>query len=412
MCRAGAGRAFRAAKNVMRSNDWGSKMSDAAVHNRFIAIWRGVAVLIVAYFHFSDRIPYELLGADGPATFPNHIGKLGVYIFFVISGYLIAMSLERCNNLAEFLAKRVSRIWPLFIFASVVIFIFASTFETPVVLEGPKQFNTEERTLLDLVGSSLFLTDLGFMFMDGVFWSIIVELKFYLFIGLFAVLFGRNYVNAFCMFAIIISSVDFGILIFSGGENISFVEQGPLSPLGTVLHGILISQYLPLFALGAALFKKKFDATLGLLLLLSAVSCIIGVAEDMQFNAGDNIRFIFMLIGLLIVDHYVLKDRLFLWLGDYSYSIYLFHQLIGLTIIRAVAPTLGMDVAMAVAFAGIFAIAFVSSWLVEWRFRRPVTRFLLALFSKAGLNRLIFFPGEQAQPSSVTLPASHRPSVA
>ena len=363
-------------------------MSHVADQNRFIAIWRGIAVFIVAYYHFSDRLPYDVLGASAPATFPNHIGKLGVYVFFVISGYLIAKSLETCGNLADFLAKRISRIWPLFVLASVVIFIFASLFQTPVVLEGPKQFNEHQRTLLDLIGSSLFLSDLGFNFMDGVFWSIIVELKFYVYIGIFAVLFQRNYVSAFALFAVVISSVDFGILLATGGDNVSFVENGPLRPVGMILHGVLISQYLPMFALGAALFKKQIDATFGMLILLTVISAIIGVAEDLQFDPAVNLRFIFLLIGLLAVDHFVFKDRVFLWVGEYSYSIYLFHQLIGLTFIQAIAPMVGMDASIAVAFMLIFSMAFVMSRLAEWRFRRPLASLLKSIFATLGLAGL------------------------
>lgn len=61
-------------------------MLDASEKNRFIEIWRGIAVLVVVHFHFTGRLPSEALGSATPASFGNDIGKIGVYIFFVISG--------------------------------------------------------------------------------------------------------------------------------------------------------------------------------------------------------------------------------------------------------------------------------------------------------------------------------------
>jgi len=80
---------------------------------------RCLSILSVMYFHYS--------GAD------NHLGKLGVDLFFILSGFLITTLLLRERqqngtiNLKYFWLRRVLRIFPVyygFIFAQLVIFQF------------------------------------------------------------------------------------------------------------------------------------------------------------------------------------------------------------------------------------------------------------------------------------------------
>jgi peptidoglycan/LPS O-acetylase OafA/YrhL len=61
------------------------------------------------------RDPLEQLGPYAPS-----IGTASVYGFFLISGFLIAGSWERSNNLWAFLRKRIARIYPAFIAAMTI----------------------------------------------------------------------------------------------------------------------------------------------------------------------------------------------------------------------------------------------------------------------------------------------------
>ncbi len=67
--------------------------------SKFIEILRGLSIIIVFCFHYSSRIPHQSLGASAPASIMSPDGKFGVYIFFAISGYLIALSLQSCSSL-------------------------------------------------------------------------------------------------------------------------------------------------------------------------------------------------------------------------------------------------------------------------------------------------------------------------
>lgn len=366
-------------------------MSHQDTKDRFIELLRGLSIIIVLYFHYSNRIPYQYLGASAPATLVSHEGKLGVYIFFVISGYLIALSLTGCRSLSEFYAKRISRIWPLFILASTVIFAFLSVFDPPTVASGPKQFYENGRPpFSEFVGQLFFLRDLGFDWVDGVFWSILVELKFYFWIGLFAALFREHYIDRFAKAALALGVIEFSLVLFLG-------PQVPRSVTG-LMHGLLIAQYLPFFAIGVLLFRGRSDGLLIALFLLCAIQICVTFSDDPDFNILQTARWFLVLSALLAVDHFLLKDRILLFFGTYSYSIYLFHQMIGLTIMSWVAPKYGMDVAIIVALACILPLSVAASWAVEWRYRRAIGSLLSSAFGLLRLDRI-------AMPSARPLPA-------
>lgn len=72
---------------------------------------RGLAVLFVVYEHLGDSLLREARNATDP-WFPA--GRVGVYLFFVVSGYIIPASLERKGNLRAFWVSRAFRLYPLY----------------------------------------------------------------------------------------------------------------------------------------------------------------------------------------------------------------------------------------------------------------------------------------------------------
>jgi peptidoglycan/LPS O-acetylase OafA/YrhL len=349
--------------------------------NDFIQVWRGIAALLVIYFHLSARVPPEYLGmAQGPSLI-FHSGKIGVLIFFIISGYLIVQSLQFSRNLASFYAKRISRLWPLFVLASIVIFTFIQFVGPPVVPGGPQKFFTDPPTAIDLVGNFFFLNDLGFRWVDGVFWSILVEIKFYLWIGLLAALSPRNFVRNFAIAAIALSSLEF--LVSLSDEAVYVLAR-------KALNGLFVAHYLPFFAIGALLVTRRNPELLMVLVALALAQTREEIASDGDFAMLPTIIFVAVLAAFVFLDKILLGSRIFLMLGDYSYSWYLFHQIIGLSLIKAMSPWLNYDPALAIALLATLGLAVAASWVAEWRFREPVYRLLAALFGKFRLDRVGF----------------------
>ena len=137
---------------------------------------RGIAIFSVVLYHLSlSRATFEVLGLDGNRM-PLY---LGVNLFFVISGYIVTMTLiEKKEKWYEFYIKRIFRIWPALFF----FFILC----TALNLSGKEVFFFAEWKTL--VGDFLFLL-VGLLngernhslFYFGATWSLVAELQFLLF---------------------------------------------------------------------------------------------------------------------------------------------------------------------------------------------------------------------------------------
>lgn len=348
--------------------------------NLFIEQLRGIAILLVVAFHYTDRIPYETLGSDTPPHLVFEHGFLGVYIFFILSGFLIAKTMRNSATLSEFNAKRVSRIWPLFIVSNVVVFLWVKMLPTPVVVADVRGFDVTGRGIDDLLGTSFFLKDFGFEWIDGVHWSILVEMKYYFIVGIFAVLFKQRYVNAFTTLALVIGILEFGSILFFG--------NGEYTIFNKLLHGLLISQYLVFFAVGMRIYQKKFDLLMFSCILLIFAQSILATMNNPDFHLDSLIGFCLFLTLFLMTDHFVFSGKISKFFGYYSYAIYLFHQAIGLSLIFLLTPVVGINFAILLALLGVIAISIALSEFFEWKYRIRTTELLIQIGNYVGLRKL------------------------
>ncbi len=73
---------------------------------------RGVAALFVVFFHYTLSRPQADLGFK--------LGSTGVDLFFIISGFVILLSLEHVEKPGQFIINRICRLYPTY-WASVTI---------------------------------------------------------------------------------------------------------------------------------------------------------------------------------------------------------------------------------------------------------------------------------------------------
>src|SRR3954469_15102112 len=93
---------------------------------------RGIAAASVMVYHYTAWYPF-LHGFDLTPAFPY--GIFGVELFFVISGFVIFMTLERTRSLGQFAAARFARLYPAFLASMLAsLALTAAPFDLPRLL--------------------------------------------------------------------------------------------------------------------------------------------------------------------------------------------------------------------------------------------------------------------------------------
>jgi peptidoglycan/LPS O-acetylase OafA/YrhL len=156
---------------------------------------RGLAIAMVVLYHAYSRWPDLYPYGDrfvGNQLVDTRIN--GVLLFFAISGFVILMSLEASSSFLGFLRRRWLRLFPAMLFASAVVYGLAAT-----VPDWPRGHLLPTNLLpgLTLFGEDAWVNLIGppierVTSIEGAFWSLYVEVRFYLVFGGLYFLFGRT----------------------------------------------------------------------------------------------------------------------------------------------------------------------------------------------------------------------------
>jgi peptidoglycan/LPS O-acetylase OafA/YrhL len=153
---------------------------------------RGVAILLVVLFHAYVRWPTLVPFGDTFAHVPFlQYDWVGVQLFFMISGFVILLSLEKSKNIADFLLRRWLRLFPAMLIATLLIFGTSHLItDRPA---GPiDPLNAIPGLLFIEPGWLNYAFATHFRALEGPFWSLFVEVKFYALFGSLYFLFGAR----------------------------------------------------------------------------------------------------------------------------------------------------------------------------------------------------------------------------
>src|SRR5262245_47119745 len=139
---------------------------------------RAFAAIVVAWGHFAG-------GQGRWLDWTGHYGYTGVFIFFVISGFIIPYSLHRSGytlrNFGRFMVKRAIRLYPPYLI-SIPISLLAANFLLAPMSVGPAIHPTARQTFYHLI----FLNDLAHVpWINVVYWTLAIEWQWYVLVGLF-----------------------------------------------------------------------------------------------------------------------------------------------------------------------------------------------------------------------------------
>lgn len=179
------------------------KRSHSAARIPLLDGLRMVACVLVMLFHYAfrgaaadDLTTVSLPSISGVAKY----GFLGVQLFFMISGFAIAFSAER-RTVVSFAIARLIRIYPGFLICMCASSALALAF-------ADKGYVVSWRRWAANLAINAPYFDQGFV--DGVYWSLVYEVKFYALFGVLLLLpLGRRLTMPLALIWIFLSAIDY-----------------------------------------------------------------------------------------------------------------------------------------------------------------------------------------------------------
>ncbi|MCB1908470.1 MAG: acyltransferase [Rhodocyclaceae bacterium] len=243
------------------------------------------------------------------------IGRYGVDLFFMISGYVIFLTLDKTERPADFVVSRFSRLFPAFWCAVLVTYVMARLFQLPGWTVSPREA---------LVNMTMMPAIFGASRVDGVYWSLEKELGFYLMAGVIYYL-GSRGLTLLVMASFVIAQA---LLEMSGLKS----EVPGLWRI----YAILPIEQLHLFLYGASLYFVRNDMISSSGFVLIIAICFIGSNPHLHLMHASIILILFAFLVLAITRQMsFLRHPALLFLGAISYPLYLLHNNVGSAIIFA-----------------------------------------------------------------------------
>ncbi|MFN3313263.1 MAG: acyltransferase family protein [Hyphomonas sp.] len=387
---------------------------------------RGLAALAVVFFHFTARwtvpnngeslYPYgDMFPPEAQPWFNMMI--IGVNLFFLISGFVMVIMLRHSTGLADFALRRLSRIWPVLILAATLTTLIIHASGIHERFDSISDWSVSKFEFV----SSILMIDPAFLggvvgkpgntWVDGVYWTLWVDIRFYVLVALTYWLFSGRTGFAAAWIAVQLASI----------ALLAVTAFTPANPHWS-LHVVLQPHYLPWFTLGIAACYLRQDRNYraGFALALTGLAALVldaVVMSELLFHGSVWVQLgiysVFIgLFALAIVRSPVLKVFTQPWvltLGLASFPLYIFHERVGIIAMNLMAD-LGVPalLTLPLVIAGAVAIALVIHRFVEM----PVRRRLLTTFQPATrrLEKAMPFLKFRRQPA-VSPPASATPAV-
>ena len=339
---------------------------------------RGVAILLVLFPHFGIN---RFLAVGFRLN-----GQTGVYLFFVLSGFLITTLLLKQKveygkiNLTNFYLRRVLRIVPL-VYLFLFILTLISIYFQPL------------STKKDLIYSFLFLKNLPIPNdrFTAHLWTIAVEMQFYIiFPFLLALSVNRYLIIALSLIILfpLLSIISFYLPDFYSSSfplkmlfkvvNYAFWKGPVILLIGSVASLLTFKNVISFN------WSKKYEYLSFFLLLVAVIICT--TSASLYYKYISECLCSVMIAAVILINLHsenfltrILNNPILMKIGVLSYSLYIWQQIFigGLFRIPGLMTlnTLPFIIVIMVKFALIFPIAYISYYFFETPFLKYKERF-------------------------------------
>lgn len=252
----------------------------------YIDSCRGLAILLVVAIHLGQFF-------SGISNITSY-GYLGVYLFFIISGFIIPYRLYIANYnysvFKLFWIKRIIRIEIPYFFSVLITMIYLV-------------FNNNLNFDLTTIVSNLTYTAPFFKreWLSGVYWTLGIEFQFYFFTSIFApLIFLKNsfFFILFCIFLLLLSQF--------------------------LIDGIFLSFWISFFILGFLLFRITVYK-MNYYLFFALIPTLITIYLRFQLPGLVIGLLAFFLLSINFLKEILNSSKILINIGLISYSLYLLH---------------------------------------------------------------------------------------
>lgn len=288
--------------------------------NLSLDILRVLACLMVVGYHYFYYGP--LVGRIAPVEISQGLfsyGYLGVDIFFVISGYVIQASLNN-HDIRSFFIARFIRLYPMYWICLVstlcIMYLFADKHVSPLTF---------------LANLTMVHTVMNIDSIDGVYWTLAIELIFYSLVSVSFYLGRDKFKHLLLLWSVVSMLAVFNII------NLGF------------FHSLLILNWIPYFLFGMSIKVILDSDNLGreiayfIISIISFVTLLYRTYErssHLSYINGSSLNpeiATFGLAAILIFSCAVIKlnleygifSKFIVYMSLGTYPMYLLHQEIG-----------------------------------------------------------------------------------
>lgn len=331
-----------------------------------IDLLRGIACIAVVLFHYLSRAPLAGWMPGALHQVSNALaqyGYLGVHLFFMISGFVILLS-ARGASPRSFVASRISRLYPAFWAA-------ASLTAATTWLTGDSRFMVSASTYL--VNLTMFPHWFKVGYVDGAYWSLAVELHFYIYVWL---------ALRFKLFA----RIDLLLAAWLAVSAINAIR--PMYPVEFWLN----AKWAPLFVAGGVcyLVRTQGMSKLRTLMLIASFGLAIYYAvREITFESSHGVGLSASTVIVIISSFYGVFVAIAMnkWhLGTYrivgimgalTYPVYLLHSNIGFVVYNKLfAMTQSFAASLVITTLLVLAMAWAVHCYVERAFAPRLRRYI------------------------------------